>query len=1033
MSIHQDGSFSTDSEYDERTMVNEDAGSTSSSEDGDVLRYKSFMALSASVEQKLVPLDHCHGLIHHNKRKDEKKLMNPVPLAATLPTALPKLVPLDKCHEERKEKNLMNPAPLNTLPKLVPLAATLPTALPKLVPLDKCHGMTHHEKRKKEKIYMNPVQLNTLPKLVPLAGRVLTPEELEEKAERKRRKERELKVEKSGRKERYQMDPMKSELPKLVPISAPLNLPKLVPMDKCHGLIHHMKRKNEGRYAAPLNLPKLVPLAATLPTVLPKLVPLDKHHEERKEKNLMNTAPLNTLPKLVPLNCHKEKASNTVPKLQPLVIEDNKLPKDLGAPKTLDCDSCSKKKKKETMALMPLECPSCEERKKRKKLEASLPPLIPLASHCKKNKCVVDEKELLKVQTKLPELIPLTAEEKFSKITETDAKAFGLKKEAEFSLRESTIDRMATVFRYNQSITNPGMQSLMTNGTFPLAAPTTNECKTKRSISHIKKEHRVFYDLLKALKLEDYLTKPDIAIVIPSEEALKMVKPEADGVRDVLLYHFLKVDAFAIQKDLSEGIMREIPTFNGLNKVQIQKFKDAYFINGTTAIRSDIFCPFQIYHVKPVLEPGKIIPLIPTEKPDDEKDTKSDDESESDSNEDDDAKGKPTEATFIYQSFQSSLLQNVNEKTTLKNSVLKDVALQMNKSIYSSALGVAQSTKTAITIAAFNTGKLYDDYTKQSMTDLSRIFPRRLVDLQFNKTTPVNYDSHLAFNEYQCSELTPIKKIDLLNGPVMISVKQGEGGISHLLCKFISSSRDTNTYIDVNENVLVRFDADGKLDTLSLNHDALKADGEMMPDFNHFIQLNVKEHYDSLYHTQLGKNAFDTLLMTNGVFSRGAKWVSQKAAKVGDKAKRVYQQQTSIKLRPVNNLPADINEVGAEDKDWGVEVAVKFYTKSHKPIESKSKKIMVSTKTKTTEDNTTMTIYVMKQDDVQPETGFVSIKAGINQTIEFDARSVSSKTKNYYGIDDVTNLLYVVKFTGGSVTSIYIFKKNSPEGNAIRK
>lgn len=729
---------------------------------------------------------------------------------------------------------------------------------------------------------------------------------------------------------------------------------------------------------------------------LPKLVPI---------KNNMTTSAPMTLPKLVPLDCHK-KEKNTVPPLVPLQLtdEENKLPRDLGSPMKMECDSCGGKMKK----------------KEKKNVGVPLPPLIPLEACPKKKKCVKDDgfysmpDETKKMATKLPELIPLTAEEK---MTTSESK--------EFSLKESTIDRMATVFRYDQSIANTGMKSLMTNGTFPLAA--SNECKTQQSLAHMKSKHRLFYDILEKFDLLAFLKMPDIAIIIPSEEALKMVNPKDEGVKDILLYHFLKVGAMRLQS-VPEGQMIEIPTMDSPKMVQIEKFKDAYFINGVQAIRSDIFCPFQIYHVKSVLIPGTIIPLIPVTKEKDEKD-------DSDSSNDDDSSKKEenkervmTENSFIYQSFQSSLLQNVNEKTTLKNSVLKDVALQMNKSIYnSSALNASQSTKTLITLAAFNTGKLYDDYKAQSMIDMSRIFPRRLFELQFNNTTPINYDSQLTFNEYQCRDtMTPINKSDLLNGPVMISVKQAEGKVSHVLCKFISSSRDTNTYIDVNENVLVRFDADGKLDTLSLNHDALKADGSMTPDFNHFIELNVNEHYDALFHSQLGKNAFDTLLMTNGKFGRGVK----KYVKRGiDKAKRVYQQQVAIRLRPVQQLPDALQNLTEEQGETFVSMVVKRYTKSHVYIDDS--KPAASSKSVKTKNGTAVMVYEFSEDKLQPGTGFVSIKPEAGPTTEFDLRGVSSKNNIYYGVNEVTKQIYVVVMDGADVRTIYIMKKDSREAKAI--
>jgi hypothetical protein len=256
MSIYQDGSFSTDSDYES----NDQGGnvcSDSSSEDSHFVRYRQFLGSinnqSLQNEYPVKPLgadcgscgDDDKNVKTFIREKKEKKrdalLKSTIPIEKNnendsqpvvetmIPTEtksnLPTLISLE-CHKKNKKTNKKDEEKM------------MKSNLPALVPLE-CHK---NKKNKKEKMMKS-----NLPPLTPLDCR-----KCDDKKEEKKRK--------MG---------MKSNLPPLIPLQTKSSLPPLIPLDcrKCDDKKEEEKRK----MGLKSNLPPLVPLQtkSSIPPMIP--------------------------------------------------------------------------------------------------------------------------------------------------------------------------------------------------------------------------------------------------------------------------------------------------------------------------------------------------------------------------------------------------------------------------------------------------------------------------------------------------------------------------------------------------------------------------------------------------------------------------------------------------------------------------------------------------------------------------------------------------------------------------------------------
>lgn len=550
-----------------------------------------------------------------------------------------------------------------------------------------------------------------------------------------------------------------------------------------------------------------------------------------------------------------------------------------------------------------------------------------------------------------PQLTPLSEQEK---------KTF-TSSPLTFSMDATKVDRLTTQFSFIDRLGAKGgtnakaFQSLYKTGQAMNLSCAPDYCNAATVKDHLKCAHPEFYHLLAVNGLVGLLDlDPVLIAVVPDRDALAALPQSGDkATADQLRYHIIRPGAVTFQEVTS---VAAYDTLLPGKQVQVERHagdsddsrpRNAYHTINGQVLRSDPVSQFiySIYHIRGglLLRPDDAMPVQEEagETTGDEKEggeTNSPDEETTDTASD----NMTSETEGNTGSF---MLRHVTHGTNIeyKKKSLGVIVERMSQGYYSGRLSLTacplasvvqpeqKTNNVCITLACFNTDRLFADYRANRLNEMARVASTHFFKVTFpggeQKTqTHVKYDAQTHFTEYEYNTMVSpvlVSHAKLAQGVLAISFNSPYDGAKHTvaLCRLETPSSNNNNsekkpttsstvFMSQDENIILRFTAD-VLRTVCINHRAL-SDKNLGKSFavaplekEHFLEFATAKHENALYYNILDKKAFDELLMTHGVAKKFVKKARRFVGKAASRGKRELGKATSGTLQQVDATVLD--------------------------------------------------------------------------------------------------------------------------------
>ncbi len=494
-----------------------------------------------------------------------------------------------------------------------------------------------------------------------------------------------------------------------------------------------------------------------------------------------------------------------------------------------------------------------------------------------------------------------------------------------FGSASDALQRLGLEQHYMTRIESPALRALMQTGSLGTSYLSTGCAADVRESpacaqAHLKTCHAPFYALLERDGLLAELRAAGcVLFVVPYHDMLNSQAMSSDALRQHLARTPDDMDLLALEK----GQVLQLATFLPGRSLQLEQRDGRLYVNGYAA-KPDERYPAHIVHIGALLAGGLPEPQVaPPDAPDGQEVegelsvTKVVGEGVEDSNPD---LPPPSDAPPVYveqETLQStsSVMNACSPHGVFGHTALGQLVEKMNGSHYAGSIDLSSYRNTDRSDAAqpvtlrlchYDTAQAYAAYQRQALPGLARLKATSVLEMRFR----AGHQTHLQFGqgmelaEYTCrhggAAVLPTRA-QLESGLVTLSFSSpfDAKDTTLLLTRLQSTSQDRNTYMAVNEAVLLRFEQD-TLHTIVINHKHQMPSCATAGLQHSFLELATAALPQGLSATE-----FDALWLGEGVVKRlvrkGKKaaisGVRQAKNYVQDKQKRVL----SLRLRPVPN------------------------------------------------------------------------------------------------------------------------------------
>lgn len=667
------------------------------------------------------------------------------------------------------------------------------------------------------------------------------------------------------------------------------------------------------------------------------------------------------------------------------------------------------------------------------------------------------------------------------------------------SLDALRLDRMSLQFKESQKIANPVIQSLMQNPykstvQMPLSCHTGEQMRVVQC--HMRTCHSEYFSLLEQNGLLDEM-QAQMALddticflfVIPVNSVLvtlsEAISPETART---LRFHVIKIQQGQTFDSLEGRTL--LPTLMDKD-LEVEKRGDERYVGGYQAM-SDQFYPDHIVHIRglldasdentenPIVEEAVVDETIVQKEgggDENENTTTSSSTTGTSVPEEDEASTSdlelppPMDANTVVDDgtttepptdlpptlpeegtqqllHTQSRLTAVNKSCLLLHSSLPRVIERMNMSYYNGKIdldahrtAIPKTRAVLLTLRTYNTQSLWQRCLQVQLPDIARLKAQRHVQQHYQEVPHFTMEDGTRLTEYEWRGPT-VTLSELSQGLCEVSFGNPLGekaeGTTRILCKLqqpLQKQQKPLTFMTDNENVLIRFSAQGQLTTVLINHNHAMTQSielnEMPQSRRHFFELFLDETTRQRFNRNLTKLDFDALLLQEGTLSKytrkAKKYVKNKTSNALNRAKAQGKKQLAMKLTAVPR-PESLASLWKETKgaQSGKKVNVRIYDRQMRMRDLESQSDLSATRYAGG-----LQVWYQLQDDnnlfdqlQRTENYYVELDVDQWRNLTFNAAMITGGFQLYYATgtgDDV----YVLMFEGHSLRAVAKISRHS--------